>query len=78
VGGTGLEPVTPSLSIRLNRAGLCAPVRQYLQIRRFPIAPFVASARDRTVIADIADIDLAAGWLLPWSARGSQSGTRPE
>jgi hypothetical protein len=27
VGGTGLEPVTPSLSIRGSRAGRCAPVR---------------------------------------------------
>jgi hypothetical protein len=40
VGGTGLEPVTPSLSIQSDRALVCAGVRLSLQTRAFVFEAF--------------------------------------
>jgi hypothetical protein len=40
MGGTGLEPVTPSLSIRGGRSRSCAPVRLTRMAPRNPVAVF--------------------------------------
>jgi hypothetical protein len=55
VGGTALEPVTPSLSTRHRRSRRFARVRFCLQILRFSIVPFATTERERTFAADIED-----------------------
>src|SRR5687768_643424 len=60
MGGTGLEPVTPSLSKRVRRSRLFAPVRLSLQTCAFGFVAFATTEPERTPAADIADTDSVA------------------
>jgi hypothetical protein len=66
MGGTGLEPVTPSLSKRLRRSRLFASVRFSLQTSTFALVLFATTAPERTPAADIADTEsepVVGSWL---------------
>ena len=54
MGGTGLEPVTPSLSSFGGRSRPFAPVRELAQIRRFRATAYNASEPERPPSAAIA------------------------
>ena len=62
MGGTGLEPVTPSLSIRGRRSRPCAPVRLTRIIPRNLQVLFGRGERDRTfsvaTVATLPPIDI--------------------
>jgi hypothetical protein len=53
MGGTGLEPVTPSLSIRGSRSGQFAGVRSGRLVERNLPASERLSERERTLILAI-------------------------
>jgi hypothetical protein len=54
MGGTGLEPVTPSLSSRGDRSRPFAPVRPTRTVRRFRLVDRTSAERERTTSAAIA------------------------
>jgi hypothetical protein len=74
MGGTGLEPVTPSLSKRLRRSRPFALVRLSLQTDAFRFVPFAATEPERTLAADIADTEGAACARLSARSRNRCSG----
>lgn len=73
MGGTGLEQVTSSLSIRSSRSRLFAPVRLSLLNAGFRFALFAASEPERTFAASIASTDQAP---KPRSANFASGGSR--
>jgi hypothetical protein len=70
MGGTGLEPVTPSLSIRGGRSRPCAPVRLTRMVARNPLAMFGRGERAGT--SDVATVTTRSR-----CDRGGREATQP-